>query len=66
MDIQFLIRQRFKGSVINRALPSLPGGSLEFTFTVPLSIYLTDARLNVPVNISENNLLLSIDNYKRK
>ena len=26
-----------KGIVVNRALPSLHGGSLEFTLTVPLS-----------------------------
>ena len=32
----FLIRLSFKGNVINRTLPSLHGGSLEITLTVPL------------------------------
>ena len=35
----FLIRKSFKffnGIVVNRALPSLNGGSLEITLTVPL------------------------------
>ena len=27
----------FKRTVVNRASPSLPGGSLEITFTIPLS-----------------------------
>ena len=56
----------FKVIVVNRTVHSINGMSLEITSTVPLSIYLTDNRLNVPVNISENNLLLSIDIYKRK
>ena len=33
----FLIDTAFKGTVVNRASPSLPGGSLEITFTIPLS-----------------------------
>ena len=53
----------FKGIVVNRTEHSINGMSLEITLTVPLSIYLTDDRLNVPVNISENNLLLSSDIY---
>ena len=28
----------FKGTVVNRTLPSLHGGSLEITLTVPLSV----------------------------
>ena len=56
----------FKVIVVNRTEHSINGMSLEITLTVPLSIYLTDDRLNVPVNISENNLLLSSDIYKRK
>ena len=32
----FLIRLRFKGTVVNRVLPSLHGGSLEITLTVSL------------------------------
>ena len=28
----------FKGTVVNPALPSLPGGSLKITLTVPLSL----------------------------
>ena len=30
------LRLRYKGTVVNRALPSLHGGSLEITLTVPL------------------------------
>ena len=33
----FLIRLRFQGTVVNLALPSLPGGSHEIPVTVPLS-----------------------------
>ena len=32
----YLYRKSFKGTVVNRALSSLHGGSLEITFTVPL------------------------------
>ena len=33
------IKNAFKGNVLNRALPSLHGGSFEITFTVPFSLY---------------------------
>ena len=38
MDIQFILDQTssFKGTVVNLALTSLYGGSLEITLTVPL------------------------------
>ena len=38
MDIQFILDQTssFKCTVVNRALSSLHGGSLEITLTVPL------------------------------
>ena len=32
------MKKGFKGTVVNRALPSLHGGSLEITLTVPLSL----------------------------
>ena len=35
----YLIRQAFKGTVVNRTLSSLHWGPLEITFTVPLSFY---------------------------
>ena len=31
----YFIRQGFKGSIVNQALPCLHGGSLEITLTVP-------------------------------
>ena len=34
----YLIRQSFKGTVVNRALLSLHGGSLEITRTVPFRV----------------------------
>ena len=46
----------FKGTVVNRALPSLHGGSLEITLTVPLksrthSLYLPDEILDAPLDV---------------
>ena len=35
---RFLTDKGFKGTVVNRALQSLHGGSLGITFTVPLTI----------------------------
>ena len=35
LSYSYLIRQSFKGIVLNRALPSLYEGSLEITLTVP-------------------------------
>ena len=35
-----LIRKCYKGTVVNRALPTLLGGSLELTLTVPLTLIL--------------------------
>ena len=37
-----LIRYGFKGTVVNRALLSLHGGSLEITLTVPLMCLFSD------------------------
>ena len=38
----YLIRKAFKGTVVNRALPSLHEGSLEITRTVPLIIIISE------------------------
>ena len=48
----YLIRQSFKGTVVNRASPFLHGGSLEITITVPLNPCL------IQLNLVWSNLTL--------
>ena len=47
-----IMNKAFKGTVVNRALPSLHGGSLKITLTVPLKANLTVRKLNVLFSIS--------------
>ena len=63
----YLIRQNFKGSVVYRALLSLNEGSLEITFTVPLTTTFQSIHgenvpeLNNDVSVQIQKTLISVD-----
>ena len=66
MHIQFILNKAFKGAVVNRALSSLHGGSLEITLTVHLGNFFclkVKSHLKVKYNIlsiTRSNLYLRI------